>query len=277
MTPIPETYERRPWSQEDDAELLALLTGPKRLSAKTIGWQIERGADSVCTRASELGYKTGLGTAGRLRRYNPQTIAKIGEWRSEGLSFEEIGKRLGRSESSIRDLCKKKRLSAPPKWTDEESQQALTWYQQGKTGPEIAKEMNRTVRSIYAKVIPNKTPKVKPPVQCKASHEECVIRSKLAHSLRRSRDRKWQCDITYEWVIERLTLQNGRCYYTGLPINYVRNSGDIISLDRLDSSKPYTCDNVVICTWDANRMKQNLGMERFAQLCKYIADLHFPK
>lgn len=276
MIHIQESYESRPWTPEDDKELLALLTGPVRLSAKQIGWQIDRGGNAVSERAAELGFKKCFGKAGRPRRYSPQVIDEIRKLRGEGLSITEIGLRLSIPANKVHNLCSKYKILCPKNWTPERHAKAKALKEENKTIKEIAKELNCSVASVHRLLRFSSDP-LEPRVcspRKRASHEERVLRSKLASCIRKSKTKKWPCDITYEWLIERLFIQKGLCYYTGIPINYNRYSGSIISIDRLDSDKPYTKDNVVLCTWDANRMKQNLKVDHFVQLCKRISDIH---
>ena len=50
------------------------------------------------------------------------------------------------------------------------------------------------------------------------------------------------------------------------------NSQERLSLDRKDSNKGYTKDNVVWCCWQANNIKQDLNLNDWKQ---WINDIHF--
>lgn len=84
-----------------------------------------------------------------------------------------------------------------------------------------------------------------------------------------------QLDIQYE-------KQNGLCYYTGQPLklpdmtlSYTANAcNKNISIDRIDSKKDYTVDNIVLCTIDANLAKQQLSVEQFLTLCRQVVLTH---
>jgi hypothetical protein len=43
-----------------------------------------------------------------------------------------------------------------------------------------------------------------------------------------------------------------------------------LSVDRVDSSKGYTKDNVVLTTWEVNNCKQDLDLKDFAILCEKV-------
>jgi len=63
------------------------------------------------------------------------------------------------------------------------------------------------------------------------------------------------------------------CYYTGLPITIGRKLAikgakkrhstppSLLSVDRFDSKKGYTKDNIVFCRWDFNNRKGNISVE----------------
>jgi len=71
--------------------------------------------------------------------------------------------------------------------------------------------------------------------------------------------------------------QAGRCALSGLPISISNTiKGDMhgestASLDRIDSSKGYTRDNVQWVHKDVNKMKMDLEQPVFIALCKTIA------
>lgn len=63
--------------------------------------------------------------------------------------------------------------------------------------------------------------------------------------------------------------QNKQCALTGLPLN-VKDC----SIDRIDSNKGYTEDNVQLVIKHINVMKQNFSQEYFVFLCNRVSSLH---
>jgi len=55
------------------------------------------------------------------------------------------------------------------------------------------------------------------------------------------------------------------CYYCGSKI-------DTIGIDRIDSSKGYTIDNVVSCCETCNKMKMALAQDVFVEHCLKVAN-----
>ena len=78
-------------------------------------------------------------------------------------------------------------------------------------------------------------------------------------------------NISFEITLSDLEKIPMICYYTGVPLTLERNEWYSISLDRLDSSKGYTKENIVFCCGFINRMKNNLTYGQFIRACAKIA------
>ena len=77
-------------------------------------------------------------------------------------------------------------------------------------------------------------------------------------------------DLSIEFIGDLLEKQNNLCALSKLPISYITKS---ISLDRIDSSKGYTKDNVQWVHKDINMMKRHYSTEYFKYLCAKVAKL----
>jgi len=82
--------------------------------------------------------------------------------------------------------------------------------------------------------------------------------------------------LTKEQAQEKFNLQNGHCALTGkqiwftkLTTNYSRYT--TASMDRIDSSKPYTMGNIQWVDKRVNMMKQQYSQKEFIELCKSVA------
>ncbi len=70
-------------------------------------------------------------------------------------------------------------------------------------------------------------------------------------------------NIDYLWVLQQRDAQNNRCYYTGLEMvwstglidDIKRMNPYAVTVERLDSTRPYVQDNCVLACWRANCMK----------------------
>lgn len=81
-------------------------------------------------------------------------------------------------------------------------------------------------------------------------------------------------DITIEFAFKLLQKQNFKCALSGLDIELSRSKKvkrPTASIDRIDSSKGYTEDNVQWVHKDINKMKNNYKEEYFVFLCKQVS------
>ena len=105
----------------------------------------------------------------------------------------------------------------------------------------------------------------------------------LWKSCKRSREQSGrntsrECTISPDDLMRLHDLQNGRCYYTGLPMIHqgtkVRDVS-IVSVDRKDPKGGYVLDNIALCCWGANQLKRDLPHDEFIRFCKLVAN-RFP-
>jgi len=73
--------------------------------------------------------------------------------------------------------------------------------------------------------------------------------------------------ITKEFVYKLWAKQKGLCFYTNIPMKYIAFKKDPfqVSIDRFDSSKDYTEDNVVLCCQAINYLKNDYSIEDFKE------------
>lgn len=93
--------------------------------------------------------------------------------------------------------------------------------------------------------------------------------------IRGAKDREIKFDVTRKQLTELITSQNYKCALSGLQIFFTRGSTELrskvtASLDRIDSSKDYTIDNVQWVHKSVNIMKQCLTDKQLFDFCKTI-------
>jgi hypothetical protein len=93
-----------------------------------------------------------------------------------------------------------------------------------------------------------------------------------------AKERGLNVSITKEEAWDLFQKQNGRCALTGMELvlsplfkDKVTNTA---SLDRIDSSRGYTMDNVQWIHKDVNLMKLDYPNEYFISICKLVAESH---
>ena len=85
---------------------------------------------------------------------------------------------------------------------------------------------------------------------------------------------KLEYQVSDKDLIEQFNKQGGLCFYTGLKLDFgltqTKRNLQTASLDRIDSSKNYTIDNICWCHKDVNMMKNNLTLDRFYHIAKMV-------
>lgn len=102
-----------------------------------------------------------------------------------------------------------------------------------------------------------------------------LAQSKFSHIAWGAKKRGIEFSITKEYAWDLYEKQNGKCFYTQLPIEInTRNNVMTASIDRIDSNKGYVENNIVWVHKDINIMKNNFSKEYFLMLCKKIVETH---
>lgn len=86
---------------------------------------------------------------------------------------------------------------------------------------------------------------------------------------RGAKNRDLEFSITIEDINAKFMSQNARCKLSDLPISFKDNTA---SIDRIDSSKGYTVDNIQIVHKDINLMKNHFTESYFVEVCTLIAE-----
>jgi hypothetical protein len=76
--------------------------------------------------------------------------------------------------------------------------------------------------------------------------------------------------ITIQDLENLLEKQNNRCIYSGREFVWEYNHKYKASLDRIDSSKGYTPNNIQFTTWICNQAKSDFSEADFIEMCKDV-------
>ena len=88
-----------------------------------------------------------------------------------------------------------------------------------------------------------------------------------------AKSRNLEVSIKIEDVWNLYLKQNKKCALSGLPILYSKNRKKITaSVDRIDSKKGYTLDNIQIVHRDINRLKLDFPEDAFVSMCLNVAN-----
>lgn len=83
--------------------------------------------------------------------------------------------------------------------------------------------------------------------------------------------KKIKCFVTVKDLHDVWQKQNGLCAYTKLPLTSQAHQLNTVSLDRIDSDKDYTADNIQLVCVPINRMKLDMTEDQFINLCRLVA------
>ena len=83
--------------------------------------------------------------------------------------------------------------------------------------------------------------------------------------------RKIEFELTLDEVKTLWERQSGLCFYSKRPMTLTKGDRDKVSIDRVNSSKTYTLDNVVLCTSSVNVMKRALSLDEFRCIISDLA------
>lgn len=116
---------------------------------------------------------------------------------------------------------------------------------------------------------------------------EALLKRRIANALNRTFNEKRkieQPDITMSYLVQLFYKQDGRCALTGRVLSFMNvfNKGnkddkDLLSIDRIDSTRGYIKGNVRFVTYHANIAKSKYSDEDFIALCRDVVKQHtFP-
>jgi hypothetical protein len=104
--------------------------------------------------------------------------------------------------------------------------------------------------------------------------EKNPFRHRLNSSKKNAKTRGIYFNLTEENIRVLWDMQDGLCYYSKIPMSLIFGNGrvnfDVFSIDRIDPSKEYTFDNVVLCRWIVNQMKSDMTLENFRNEVKTL-------
>lgn len=107
----------------------------------------------------------------------------------------------------------------------------------------------------------------------KQTLQNCLTVSKNS-SKKRLKNGRVECGIntlTIEQLLELYKKQKGQCSISGVELSLLKNSNYIVSIDRINSNKGYTIDNIHLVTKIVNQAKNNLDLNTFH---KMICDIY---
>lgn len=97
-----------------------------------------------------------------------------------------------------------------------------------------------------------------------------LLHKRFYDSKVRAKKIKKDFDITLDYLLELYDKQKGLCFYTHRPLKGSINDRMSISIDRIDSSKGYIKENIVLCGKIINSMKSDMSLEEFYDIIRSL-------
>jgi hypothetical protein len=112
----------------------------------------------------------------------------------------------------------------------------------------------------------NKTNKTGYDYRCKKCRERNTLKLRFTYWKSSAKQRNIQWELKFEDIKSIPQI----CYYTGRKLTLNPRFSNTISLDRINSRKGYTKDNIVLCCESINKMKHILTYDQFICECRAI-------
>lgn len=115
----------------------------------------------------------------------------------------------------------------------------------------------------------------------RASLQIDIVYWMIQNAKKRAKKKCIKFDLTRDFILSLNSEQNGKCAITGIKLNWNGQDRAIkkglspfnrASLDRIDSSKGYTEDNVQLVADFVNRMKYQLSKKELLSSCQLILE-----
>lgn len=110
-----------------------------------------------------------------------------------------------------------------------------------------------------------------------------LVANMLSNSKARAKRKGLEFDLDKEFLLKLRDEQQNRCALSGVLLDWDHTKSskrkcpdNRASIDRIDSSKGYTRDNIQLLADMVNRVKNNYTQDAFINMCVRVSELHGP-
>lgn len=106
-----------------------------------------------------------------------------------------------------------------------------------------------------------------------------TLKKRLYDAMNRAKSKNQYYDIDINFMYDMWNKQKGKCALTGIPMTVTKSgrTNTNVSIDRIDSNKGYTKDNVQLVCSAINFMKSNLSLNDFIMYCESVINYKINK
>ena len=200
----------------------------------------------------------------RSRPWTNDEIENLKELINTKHTYREISSIMSRGIEGIKDKLRKLKLESPFSIKIKMNKElAAKGLKRCHICKEI-KEMNCFDEWSKSCKVCNTTMRVERKNKLKCNNSvDIILRDRLSTSKARAIHKQLPFDIDLEFLTQLYNKQNGKCYYTNELLSLSTNNDMTLSIDRLNSSKGYTKDNIVLCSKVINSIKNDLTIDNF--------------
>lgn len=102
-----------------------------------------------------------------------------------------------------------------------------------------------------------------------------TLKARMQSAKIRAAQKNIPFDLTIEDLLSMWNAQNEKCAISGIKMECKSESRstnyNVVSIDRIDSTKGYTKNNVWLVCWAINSMKNNMDLMHFINLCSRVS------
>ncbi len=194
---------------------------------------------------------------------------------SDGLSCTKIATILNRNPETVRRFCRCNKINSKHgKFLEETKNLKKNGKRKCRRCLKISDESyfkNKRNKTYCDKCLA-KTRKEKYIERNKKGYSlEKFIEAKLSQAKRTAKKQNLIFNLTMEDILNVYQNQNGKCFYTGIEMQLRRNDDFSLSIDKKDRRLGYTKDNIVLCCWVINFMKNKIPIDSFIILCELVS------
>ena len=196
-------------------------------------------------------------------KLDEKQVAELRSLRENEIPVKELAEMFGISVTSVKryasDEAREKDRSRSRKYFNEKFVPGVRkrTKKQRKRHSKTDKENKKTMRGFFVNQYNAKISTIRKREKLKKIHKDVPIITLE--------------DLLWLWG-EHVRKYGVNCYYTGVPLTFYDpdnlRADTLCTIDRFDSERGYTIDNIVFCCWEFNKRKNNIGIKDCIRILK---------